>query len=74
MKLFENKAISIVLMVALIAAGTWLGGWKGLSSLYSSPPRSRTARRSPLPSRKRMRSTISTMKKMTMKTRRRAVS
>ena len=35
MKLFENKAVSIVLMVALIAAGTWLGGWKGLSSLYS---------------------------------------
>ena len=35
MKLLENKAVSIVLMVVLIAAGTWLGGWKGLSSLYS---------------------------------------
>lgn len=35
MKLFENKGISIVLMAALILAGTWLGGWRSLGSLYS---------------------------------------
>ncbi len=35
MKLFENKAISLVLMVVLIAAGTWIGGYKGLNGLYS---------------------------------------
>ena len=34
MKLFENKAICLLLMVVLIAAGTWLGGYKGLSGLY----------------------------------------
>lgn len=35
MKLLENKAICLVLMVVLIAAGTWIGGYKGLSGLYS---------------------------------------
>ena len=35
MKLFENKALSLVLMVVLIAAGTWIGGYKGLSGLYA---------------------------------------
>ena len=35
MKLLESKAIALVLMVALIAAGTWIGGYKGLNSLYS---------------------------------------
>ena len=34
MKLFENKAMSLVLMVVLIAAGTWIGGYKGLNGLY----------------------------------------
>ena len=34
MKIFENKAISLILMVALIAAGTWISGYRGLSSVY----------------------------------------
>ena len=35
MKLFESKALSLVLMLVLIAAGTWIGGYKGLSGLYA---------------------------------------
>ena len=35
MKLLENKAICLLLMIALIAAGTWIGGYKGLNGLYS---------------------------------------
>lgn len=35
MKLFENKGICLVLMIVLIAAGTWIGGYKGLNSMYS---------------------------------------
>ena len=35
MKLLENKAICLLLMVVLIAAGTWIGGYKGLNGLYS---------------------------------------
>lgn len=34
MKILENRAIAIVLMVALIAAGFILGGYKSLNSLY----------------------------------------
>ena len=35
MKILESKALCLVLMVVLIAAGTWIGGYKGLSGLYS---------------------------------------
>lgn len=35
MKLLENKAICLVLMAVLVAAGTWIGGYKGLAGLYS---------------------------------------
>jgi len=34
MKLLENKAICLVLMVCLIAAGTWIGGYKSLNGLH----------------------------------------
>lgn len=34
MKIFENKIICIVLMVVLIAGGLFIGGMKGLNSLY----------------------------------------
>lgn len=35
MKILESKALCLMLMVVLIAAGTWIGGYKGLSGLYS---------------------------------------
>ena len=35
MKIFENKVISILLMVVLIAGGLFIGGMKGLNGLYS---------------------------------------
>lgn len=35
MNLLNNKAICLLLMVVLIAAGTWIGGYKGLSGLYA---------------------------------------
>ena len=35
MNLLNNKFLCLVLMVVLIAAGTWIGGYKSLSSLYS---------------------------------------
>ncbi len=35
MNLLNNKAICLVLMAVLIAAGTWIGGYKGLNGLYS---------------------------------------
>ncbi len=35
MKIFENKGISIILMVVLIAGGLFIGGMKGLGGLYS---------------------------------------
>lgn len=35
MKLLENKGLSIVIMIALIIGGFWLGGYKSLSGLYS---------------------------------------
>lgn len=34
MKILENRAVAIVLMVVLIAAGFMLGGYKSLNSLY----------------------------------------
>lgn len=34
MKLLNNKGLSILLMVALIIAGFWLGGYRSLHSLY----------------------------------------
>lgn len=34
MKIFENKALSILLMVVLIAGGLFIGGMKGLNGLY----------------------------------------
>lgn len=35
MKLLENKALSILIMIILIAGGFWLGGYKSLSGLYN---------------------------------------
>ena len=35
MKLLENKAICLVLMVVLIASGTWISGYRGFSKLYN---------------------------------------
>ena len=35
MKLLENKAICLLLMVVLIVSGTWISGYRGLSRLYS---------------------------------------
>ncbi|MBQ1228648.1 MAG: hypothetical protein IIX87_02110, partial [Firmicutes bacterium] len=35
MKIFENKVISIILMVVLIASGLFIGGTKSLNGLYS---------------------------------------
>ncbi|MBR4410885.1 MAG: LemA family protein [Firmicutes bacterium] len=35
MNLLNNKFLCLVLMVVLIAAGTWIGGYKGLNGLYS---------------------------------------
>ena len=35
MKLLENKIICVLIMLVLITGGFWLGGYKGLSGLYS---------------------------------------
>ena len=35
MKLLENKVLSILIMIILIAGGFWLGGYKSLSGLYN---------------------------------------
>ncbi|MGN0735692.1 MAG: LemA family protein [Anaerovoracaceae bacterium] len=35
MKLLENKALSILIMIVLIAGGFWLGGYRSLSGLYN---------------------------------------
>lgn len=35
MKILENKIISIILMLVLIAGGLFIGGMKGLNGLYS---------------------------------------
>ena len=35
MNLLNNKFLCLVLMVVLIAAGTWIGGYKGLNGVYS---------------------------------------
>ena len=34
MKLLENKGLSVLIMIVLIAGGFWLGGYKSLSGLY----------------------------------------
>ena len=35
MKLLENKVLSILIMIVLIAGGFWLGGYRSLSGLYN---------------------------------------
>lgn len=35
MKLLENKGISILIMLVLVAGGFWLGGYRSLSGLYN---------------------------------------
>ena len=36
MKLLDNKAICLILMVVLIVSGTWISGYRGFSRLYNS--------------------------------------